>query len=515
MKGYVFIKNTVILTATAFAVRAIGMIFKVWTSARVGAEVMGLYSLVISVYVLVSTYATSGICTGVTRLISENAALSKKGISDILKKSALLVTAAGLLLGGGTYILSDFIAVRLLDDGRVAFAIKIFCIAMPFKGLASCIRGYFFAVGKTSAPSVSQLFEQLIRIAAVVGVIYIMPFETPEGLMVALVIGDVASEITSFIYVYIAYLREKNKMSTMGSRQRGIFGKLIHIALPITGSKYVISGLHTAESMIVPRQLTLYTHSNKLSLEQFGMLKGMALPLIFFPSSFLSALSIMLLPEMSRAAAEGNGRKIKELTRRSVGTTLIASVLIAGIFFFRADELSMFIYNSAEVGKMIKILSVILPFMYIESIADGMLKGLDQQKSTFFYNTADSICRLTLIFLLVPHFGIYGFAAVMIISNITTSSLNTARLIKVTASGFDIKNWIIKPLLAAVLGGAAAYPVTVYIRGEAASLILSLSVQGLVSVGFLALSGGIPYDSLQKFIPKKYKNKKVKILLDK
>ena len=72
MKKVLFIKNALILTATALILRLAGIIFKVWLANAVGSEGIGLYQLILSVYIFVSAFASGGICTAVTRLCSES-----------------------------------------------------------------------------------------------------------------------------------------------------------------------------------------------------------------------------------------------------------------------------------------------------------------------------------------------------------------------------------------------------------------------------------------------------------
>ena len=336
MRGYVFIKNTLILTLTSLLLRTAGMIFRIWTSAKVGAEGVGLYQLVVSVYMLAATFASSGICTGVTRLIAEQERLTRVGASAVLRKATVLTLLASAVIGTALFFGAPWISNTVLCDTRAALSIKILCFALPFKGTAACIKGYYYAKRKTLQPSLCQLFEQCVRIGTVV--FFVGRFEGlgVQMLTAAILIGDTVGEFSSFIYIYVAYKFEKRRLERGGRPQKGIYKEILRISLPITGSRYIMSGLHTAESAIVPAQIAIFTLSKSSALAQFGMLKGMALPLVFFPASFLTALSVMLLPEMSQAAAVGNNRKIKEITRRSVGTTLIAAVVIAGVFFFNA-----------------------------------------------------------------------------------------------------------------------------------------------------------------------------------
>jgi stage V sporulation protein B len=146
------------------------------------------------------------------------------------------------------------------------------------------------------------------------------------------------------------------------------------------------------------------------------------------------------------------GPTIAIITERTVGITLTLGILIGGIFFMNANELGVLIFNSKEVGYMIRLLAPIVPFMYLESIADGILKGLNLQKYSLIYNVCDSTVRILAIFIFLRRFGMLGFLGVMIVSNITTSSLNTRRLMISSKTEFKTSEWVIKPLAAVVVG---------------------------------------------------------------
>ena len=114
MKKTVFIKNALILTATSLILRFAGIIFKVWLAALIGSEGIGLYQLIFSVYVLVSTFATSGISTAVTRLVAEEIALgNKNGAEKVFKRAIQLTLFLALITVGIVYFGSDFIAKNI------------------------------------------------------------------------------------------------------------------------------------------------------------------------------------------------------------------------------------------------------------------------------------------------------------------------------------------------------------------------------------------------------------------
>lgn len=462
LKRFTFIKNAFILTATALILRTIGIFFRIYLSNRIGAEGMGLYQLIFSVYMLATTFATSGICIAVTRLVSEQAAKSsKQTVVKILNRSLMLSTLLGLIAAAAIYFGADLAAMYWLHDMRAALSLRILAPSLPFMAAASCLRGYFIARRKVSTPSNAQLFEQLIRIAVTVA---LLARFLPMGLAyacAAVVIGNTVSEIASCLYTYLGYRRDMRKLSTSiagpsSLRTPTILRKLLHIGLPLMGSSFLNTALHTLENLLVPDALTRYTSSKETSLSQFGMLKGMAMPILFFPSSFLSALSTLLIPEISESNSLQNRRKTCQTISYTMQITITLSILISGIFTMFATELGTLIYKSEEVGSYIRVLAPIVPFMYLENVIDGILKGLDQQVSSLSYSVLDSVLRITLITFLVPSQGIYGFLIIMVISNLVTSFLKLHRLVKVTSVRIEWGKWMTRPVLAMLISSFLA-----------------------------------------------------------
>ncbi len=483
MKITVFLKNTVVLIVTSLVLRSVGIIFKIHLANKIGSEGMGLYQLIFSVYILAAAFATSGISTAVTRLVSETN--EKNKISKIIKKAFVLTLVLSVISLVVLNFSAKFIAVRFIGDVRSALSLKILSFSLPFMGLSSCIRGYFLARQKTLEPSLIQLFEQAVRITVIF--ILLDKFLT-AGLtyaVSAVMIGDVVAEAVSFLVSYIVYKKD-NKHKKTKIDETGIIKKIITIALPITGSSYLSSFLHTAENILVPLRLSLFYGTKQRGLELFGAIRSMALPLIFFPASFLTSFSTMLIPEISCANAFNNTLKIKNTVKKSVGITLILSVFTAVCFWFFSYDIAALFYNDTDVGFAIKILSPIIPFMYLESVSAGILKGLDRQADMFWFNLCDSAVRITSIFILLPLSGIKGYLAVMIVSNCLTSSLSLRCLIKSSGITLEVFNWILKPLFIGVLGGITSVFLCRCIENLLFRTIMSVLVQAFVFSLFFA-----------------------------
>ncbi len=434
MRKTLFIKNAIVLTVTSLLVRFAGIVFKVWLGAEIGSEGIGLYQLIFSFYMLASTFATSGISTAVTRLVAEEICVgSNDTIKKIVKKAisiTLLVAFASMLL---IFLLREPIANLIIGDKRAVVAVFVLPFSLPFMGISACFRGYFIARRKSEPNAVSQIVEQILRIVAVLALVRRVKSFGLVAVMAAVMAGDVISEIGGVAILGIGYLKASKKSNFTGRAfpPFSIGRKISSIAVPISSGRYLNTLLRTGENLLVPKMLSKFSQSGILALSQFGMIKGMALPVLFFPSAILSCVSTLLIPEISRNIALSRPQVVKQTVAKIIKITSLISFIFAGVFLVSGEKIGALLYEEDDVGYLIKALAPIVPFMYLDSISDGILKGLDQQKFTFKTSVSDSVIRIILIVLVVPVSGIKGFILIMYFSNFLTCFLNLKRLIKV------------------------------------------------------------------------------------
>ncbi|MBO5912801.1 MAG: oligosaccharide flippase family protein, partial [Clostridia bacterium] len=476
MKIRLFIKNTVILVATSLILRTVGVLFRIWLADRIGSEGVGLYQLIFSVYILAATFASSGVSTAVTRLVSENENKGRTAVKKIMKTAVTITLIAASASTAAVYFGAEVIAEFLLKDLRAVPSLKILSFSLPFMGRSSCMRGYFIARRKTLQPSLVQLLEQTVRIVTVATLITLT---ADKGLIysaAAVLLGDTVAETVSFLINFTLYKLDVKRLG-IGQTIGNVTRKILHVALPISGSGYLSSALHTAENLLIPRRLSLFYGNRTRGLELFGAVRGMALPILFFPASFLTSLATMLIPEVSSAAGQGNDLRIRATVERAVSITLTLSTLVATVFMFNAQTLGDVIYHDRDTGQIILILSPIVPFMYLESVTTGLLKGLDCQHSILKYNTADSVLRIISVYITLPLFGIKAYLLTMIISNCFTSSMGLHCLIKRSGMRLDLKPWVLLPFLLGTVGGILGFILSLGLHNSFIKLLVTGSVQ--------------------------------------
>ena len=452
IKKGVFIKNAALLTATNLILRFAGIIFKVWLSGKIGSEGIGLYQIVFSVYVLASTFATSGISTAVTRLCAEEIAREKpQNCKHVLCRAIMLILIIAGISSVIIYFGADFIGNTLLGDSRTIAALKILPLSLPFMAVSSCFRGYFIAKRKIIPNSIGQIVEQAARIVIIVTFINVFIKKGIAACCFGIILGDALAEAFGFLLLLLSYIVDIKAVKKQKSEAlNGTLRKILHISVPITSGRYLNSLLRTGENILVPKNLAKFPQSSANALSQFGMIKGMALPILFFPSAILNSVSTLLIPEISEAVTNQNRLIIKKASEKIIKLTLLCGLFCGALFFVGGEKIGLLLYKSQDVGFLLKALSPIVPLMYLDSICDGILKGLDQQGFTFKTAISDSAIRIILILIMLSKMGINGFILIMYFSNLFTCLLNVGRLVKISRSKISFFNDLFLPFITAL-----------------------------------------------------------------
>lgn len=477
MKKESIIVGTLILTVANTVVRLVGMLFRIYLANTLGAEGMGLYQLILSMYMLMVTLATSGIRIAVSRLISEQLAMRNfSNAKKVLHQSVVLSLLTGFASAFILYYFAGYMGSNILHDERSTLALLYLAPSLPFIAVSNCYKGYFYAVGKVSKTAIVQVAEQMVRIFVI---FFIMDAFLPKGIeygCAAVAIGMTAEELFSLILIWFFYIFDKKPFKHSSSKPDNMLLKILGIALPLSATSNLNSILRTVEDTMIPTRLLIYGLSSEMSMSLYGMIKGMVLPILFFPSSFLSSLSSILIPSVAGDNAKSNERKVSETLSKVLHFTLISGILVVAIFLTFPKEIAVAIYNDEQVGLMIKLISYVCPFMYLNMVISSMLNALGEQMSSFKVNLIESVLKISIIYFLIPVYGFNAYLFALFFTTILNTILYLTRLLQVSCIVFDISNWIFKPLAAGVTAGfISKYLYEIFILNSPSNIISLIS----------------------------------------
>lgn len=480
-------KGALILTAASMVTRFLSVIFRVYISNRIGSQGMGLYELVTSLYMLGSTLTCSGIGIAVTKMVSEEEAKGERGNRRRIMRQAITATSIlGLCVCAVFFYQAEFFGVTVLQDARTVFAIRLLAPCFPFIAVSACIRSYFFALSQIEKPATAQLLEQVLRMSAIY---YIAGFWTSKGIEYACgaaILGITIGEVCSCLYYSFLYRRRDKKGE--GRPARKTTGRqLIKEAAPVAVGAYLNSILMTSEDVLIPAGLKKYGGSAETAMATYGMLKGMVLPVLLFPSTILSSFASLLLPEISKMNAVGNQERLNYTVGRVIHYTMILGIFIVAFFWTFPREIGAALYREEAVGNMLRLLSCVAPLIYVEMVVVSILEGLGHQRSSMWYNFMDSIFRIGVIYFFIPRKGVTAFLAVILISHTFTAILHIRKLLKVVFMPFELSKWVIKPAIAAAAAALTTYILYVqYLIVWFTPVFALLLAVGLLGAGYLS-----------------------------
>ena len=449
-----FFLNAMIMTATSLLMNAVGVWFNLYISGKIGAEGMGVFQLIMSVYSFTVTFAASGINLASTRLVAEEAASPNGNVKGAMRRcfgyALLFGGAASLFL----FFAAPFIGETCLGSVQTVRPLKTMALSMPFIAMSCALNGYFTAVGRVAKSAASQIFEQFWKISlSIVGLTFLMP-PGLEYACLAITGSGVIAEGLSFVSSLVLYLGDSRGFRRKGAPKNRLTGRLFGIALPMAMSSYLRSGLATVKNLLVPVRLQAGGLAAGASFAVFGAVHGIALPVILFPAAFLNSFSSLIVPEI--AQRHSRGQSISHLIQRMFALNLCCSIGVCGVLFAFSHEIGAAVSQNPDVGVYIRLLAPVIPVMYLDTAVDCMLKGMDEQLSVMRYNVADAAISMVLVYLLLPVLGIKGYILVIVLSEVFNFSLSLGRLIRVAKFEVDITERVVKPLLCAAISVLAA-----------------------------------------------------------
>lgn len=451
-KSKLFLINGTILTITSLLMKFATLVFNVYISNKIGAEAIGVFSLVMSVYYFFITVSNSGLNIAVTVIVSEKFALNKniqaiKTIRTCIFFSLLVGITAGFIL----LLFSNLIVVNCLHSMVSIKPLILISVGLPFIAMSSCIISYFTTVRKAYKNAIVQVFEFIIRMIGTIILLKINIHNGVEAICVSLILADVIAEVCSFTLIFILYIIDVRLKKLGGVHSFGQRINIVKVAFPVAITSYIRSGLSTLKQLIIPTQLEKSGISCSKALSQYGVINGMVMPVITFPTVLTDSYSNLLIPEFSTYLAQKNYKAINFISNKIFKITCSFAICVCSIFFIFSNDIGIALYNNVETGYYFKIFTPLIFFMYMDHIVDCILKGLNKQFGVMCCNILDLSITLCFTYFLLPRLGIKGYIISIMFSEIFNFTISLLQLIKYSKLKINLFDWIIIPLICSFL----------------------------------------------------------------
>ena len=469
-----FYINGVMLAIVGLAGRSVALFFNSYISRVIGAEGMGLFGLISTVYSFAVTFATSGISLTVTKLTSQAIGEGREGeLSRILRAALFYVLLFSTVASAALFLGAPYFAAAILKDSRAAPSLRVLAFSLIPLAVSSALSGYFVGVRRISKNAIISILGQGARILITVLLLSRASGVSAEHGAYIISLVMTITELIVLVLSVIQYLTERHTRDM--SREKHL-PAVCHMALPLALSAYIRSAFLTLEHALIPQKLRERGNSHEESLAAYGTLHGMALPLLLYPMSPLSSFAGLLVPEFSESLAKGEKERLTRIASEALNTTLKYSVVVLALIALFSEELGYAVYGSYEAGAYIAFLAPVIPLMYLDHVTDSILKGIGEQVYSMWVNITDSFLSVILVVILIPRMGIIGYALVILIMEMYNFLLSIIRLYRRIPFKINPFSSLIRPLISSIAAALLTRALFVSASSNTAPVWLFLEV---------------------------------------
>ncbi|EAX48762.1 polysaccharide biosynthesis protein [Thermosinus carboxydivorans Nor1] len=501
-----FLKGTLILTAAGIIVKVIGSLNWIILSRVLGGEGIGLYQMAFPIYLLALSLSTAGIPTAISIITAEKVALRDyRGANRIFQLSLILLVAMGLGFSMLMYFGAGWLVeLRFIRDARAYYALLALSPAIFLVTVLSSFRGYLQGWQIMTPTAVSQIVEQLFRVATM---LIFAALLLPKGIDYAaggasLGAGaGAAAGLAVLLYYYWRLQRDVAAQARLlpssfpQENAKSIMRRIIVLALPVSISSIMLPLVANLDLFIVPARLEAAGYTVEQATELFGYLTGMAVPLVNLATLFTAALATSLVPAVAEACALGNGEQIIQRTAAAIRLTNIVTIPAAAVLWLLATPISTFVYHAPQAGEVVSVLAVSVYLLGLHQTTTGVLQGLGHTAIPVVNMGISAVVKVVLNWRLValPALGIKGAAWATAADMGVAAFLNLYFVYRYTGFRMDLRALGINIFAAAVMSAG------IYVFYDAASKILTetqttlatMLLAAIVYVVVLLLMGGL------------------------
>ena len=449
-------KGALFLTALSAISQLLGFGYRVVLSRLVGAEVMGLYQLIMPVYSVILSLTAVGLTSAVSNLTSQHLALGNRRAADQTIATCLKMFFL-LLLPVGTAVIfgSDAISVYLLGDARTQLGLILLIPCVALTGVENCHKHFFYGSGIVRPPAIVELLEQFVRTFAVITLLLLFLPQYPERVVGLIVAGMVSCEIFSSCTLVVLYRRRRGPLAGRGEEGRVRRRRVVSIALPVGLNALLGNLLGAANSALIPQKLVAGGVDRSSAVSQFGVVCGMTMPMLSLPIVFLGALNLVLVPRLSRAQALNRPAETRKLIAQAISAVSLLTLPCMAFMVVVGPDLGRAMFHQDGGGEFLIPLAFVMAMSCGTSVLASSLNGVGRQRTVAAISLTGGAVQLgfTLALVPLPGVGMAGYIAGSVVSTALELVLCLWQIVRSTGLKVQPFQWMAAPGLAALLAG--------------------------------------------------------------
>ena len=417
-------QNIVLLTASNLVIGLIEFVFNMYLSRILGAEGLGVLSLIAPINSLFLSFMTEGLVVTISKM---SAAHQYQGNFTAMDSMIRISTAFSffwsLLVCGLVRLTAEPIASGFLGDAALKAPILAVCPLMLLMSVSNIIKGHFLGLSRIKVPSAINISEKILRFPILYLLIRFCLNHTDFPPVTLVYLCYAIGETQSVLLLLLYYRKTRRKTAPVKitlTQIRATLYPLIRGAAPICLTQCLLESVNAFSSVVVKSRLCSIGYTAAEALSLLGKYKGMVFPLMNYPMILIGSTCSIVVPRIAAMTAAGKDRFADRLLLRALVLSFVIGLCAGTVFWLFADEMGRFFYKQEDLGAMIRLTGLCAPLFYLTAASTSLLISIGQEAQSFRNSLFQQL--LLLIFLLlftgVPSLNIYGYIVAAALSNL-------------------------------------------------------------------------------------------------
>lgn len=499
------IGGVTVLGITGLICKIVAVFYRIPLTWLMGDQGIGTYQLVFPTFNLLLTISSAGLPVAISRIVSYNLAKGDvRNARRTFQYALVLLSAVGIIGTALMIAFRTFLSDRVGDPLTVAGFVAI-APSVAIVSAMSAFRGYMQGRQNMKPTAVSQLIEQLGKIAVALPLTYLgsrIGMEGTGGINIGYaaagaLLGTSITEVFALLYMVAVYYRKRKGMETYklnedipALRWRKINRNLLALAIPITiGASIVPLASFIDSGMIVHRLVNGAGFLLEDARAMYGRFSGYVITLINVPTALALAISMSMVPAISASLARGDMAAVKRSTYSglrlafliglpsSFGMSVLAKPILSMVYIFSSQQ-------ALEQTAMLLTFSgfTVILFTVVQATS-GILQGLHKQRIPMYTLLAGVVFKVLINYFLIatPGINILGASIGSLVCYSVSMVPNLYYVHKYTKLLWDPLHIFLKPLLASAIMAGVLY------------LLMILLPEGRLVTGALIVIGVAVY----------------------
>ncbi len=449
----------------------IGALFWIILAKIVNAKYIGEAMVVISLMIVLITFASSGLQTALTKYIAE-LNTNKKYLASkrMIRFALMLAIAIGFGIGIILFSLSNHISMIYKSDNLASLIAFISIIYIPSQIVVECIKAIYTAYHRTEYVLLITIIFQASRLVIAI-LLALYDFNA-----FAIIAGF---SIASLIQLAISYTMMQRLIPRVKEIEddKGSIG--IKDMLTFSGFNYIAMGMRTLRNQIGVLIIGFY---NIESSAFYGVSSIIAASIGNVMVSFATAL----LPAATEEITKGNKDNVRHIFNLTIKLALILNGFLVLLLIVEPSYLLRLISDSyVEASEALRILVIAYLINSTSHIMGSLLNALNRAKDIAIRESIGSIIIIILSFILAPILSLEGLALAMLTGSLVNIIL---AYILINRQGFVISLDVYKVALSITIAFIISYIILTVYGSILAALVLALSIHATFSLGVKAIT---------------------------